>query len=252
MDNDNRRVGAAFDKTLANIGGTAVGFLAAAYLGPDAAAAISGGTAPWLEELARIARRRFEKVQEAGDAASRAAGCPFEDLIEQAIGDDRKLELLTQALHAASMAEDARKIKTLGRAIARGMDDARVDEQRRIVSTLAALEPVDARVLVMMAHDDKNGWIKRPSQSGPSVGTGVLLEAEPGLDSLIDSVVARLQTLGLISDPDSARSWHGVVYKSGLKTTTFGKLCADALNEEAVMEQEADKPEDECAFDIRE
>lgn len=128
MADDNERIGSAFDKTLANMGGAAVGVWITSNLGPEAGQYISGCVAPWIEELSHLARqswiRKFQRVQEAGAAASKAAGCPFEDLINQAIGDDRKLQLLTQALNAASMAEDARKVRTLGRAIAAGMDGA--------------------------------------------------------------------------------------------------------------------------------
>jgi hypothetical protein len=130
------------------------------------------------------------------------------------LGDDRKARLLTVAFQSASDAVDDHTARVLGRAYARGViqeDQAVVDEQARIVKTIASLNPIDVKVLDKMKSAPR--WLARPVESLPNMAN--IAEQVPGAANIVDSVIARLSNLGLIADEvfggsiGTVRAGHG-------------------------------------------
>jgi hypothetical protein len=239
MSENEKRGWPAFDRTVGASSGAAFGVLAALYLGPEAGNVLGAAAGPLFEELShsmrQLAARKFARVEQAAEEASREGQCEFAELVRRSLEDDHRAALMGAALHAAADAADDQKVRALGRAYARGVltsDDAKVDEQLRIVTTLAALEPVDVRVVHRMTSHA--GWTIRPLESNPYFPT--LVNEDPGVSPIIDAVVARLSTLGLISDASSGGvNWDG----SGTQwhVTEFGRVCLGALREAGQSEQ---------------
>ena len=231
MGDLDKRTGPTVDRMVGGASGATVSLLAALVMGPEAAAIMGNAFGPLVEEASyavrRVALRRGSKIEAAGDAACHEGQCTLEDLVDEAVGDDRKLELIARALEAAARAEEDRKIDALGRSLARGVltnDDARVDEELRITTALASLEPADMRALSLM--EDGTQWIKRHPTNDDDNWANAWTESDPGLNSVIDSIVARLTTHGLISDESigglrfGGSSWH---------ITEFGRACINTL-----------------------
>jgi hypothetical protein len=217
-------------RSAAAVGGGLVGLGAALFLGPVLGALVGSASSPLLADgakaLQRVVRRRLDRVELASSVASEVAGCPFDALVEIATDDDRRLEIIGRALQAAALSESELTIRALGFALASGVlasDDAKVDASFRIVSTLGQLDAVDLRVLDRMCQED-TGWDVRPSD--PKTSRPSIEEAVPGVDVVLDHVVARLSTLGLISKPDAGGlAWNGIPWL----VTSFGRLCVDTL-----------------------
>jgi hypothetical protein len=157
MGEVNKRAWPAFHRVVGAAGGASIGVLAALALGPEAAGVLGNASGPLVEELSyaveQLLRRQIGRVQVATEEAVSEGNCTVEELLQQSLADDRRTAVMTAALQAAAVAHDEATVKALGRAYARGVltsDDAKVDEQRRVVSALAALEPVDVRVLHLM------------------------------------------------------------------------------------------------------
>ncbi|MGZ3140718.1 hypothetical protein ACVDFE_01690 [Lentzea chajnantorensis] len=154
-------------------------------------------------------------------------GCPLEELIRRSLADDRRAALLTTALQAAATAQDEATVRALGRAYARGVlstDVAKVDEQARIASTLASLDPMDVRVLHLLRG--REHWSKRPDGDEEEEDEFVIVNADPGVCDVVDTVVARLATLGVVTD--EATTWAAM---GKWQITTFGTRCLNALIE---------------------
>lgn len=222
------RRGPAFDRVLGAAGGAGLGILVALALGPEVAGVIGNASGPLIEELSyatrKILSRQAKRVESAVGEAVIEGGFPLEELIRRSLADDRRAALLTTALQAAAVAQDEATVRALGRAYARGVlstDDAKVDEHSRVASTLASLDPMDVRVL----HRLRGGeyWIKRPKEGADAL---VIIDADPGVDDVVDTVVARLATLGLITDEATTYAALGK-----WQITTFGIRCLTALLE---------------------
>ncbi|MEV5544040.1 hypothetical protein AB0L13_45300 [Saccharopolyspora shandongensis] len=231
-----KRKGPALDRVVGGAGGAAISVLAALLIGPEAAAVLGNASGPLVEEtsyaLRAVIQRRARKIEQAGEAACRKGQCTFEEIVEKALGDDRKIELITRVLQAAAVAEEERKVRALGRALARGVltsEDALVDAELRITSALASLEPVDIRALALMAGE-KREWIKRPlDDQKDNEWAGVLIEADSGLAPVVDSIIARLSTYGLIGDESEGGFRLG---GSSWRITHFGRTCLESLMEQ--------------------
>jgi hypothetical protein len=199
-------------------------------LGPEAGSIVGNSTAPVFEEMSHAARdlimRRFGRVTAAVDEAINESGLDVVELVRRSLVDDKRATLMSMALQAAADAEDGRKVGALGRAYARGViaaDDAHVDEQKRIVATLADLDPIDVRVLDRMT--ERESWLMYREDSQPHMQA--IVDVVPGVQAVIDSVASRLTTLGLISDSSPG----GISWGSSWRVTQFGRLCMDMLRE---------------------
>lgn len=237
-----QRRGPAFDRVVGAAGGAGLGILVALALGPEVAGVIGNASGPLIEELSyatrRILSRQAERVESAVGEAVTEGGCPLEELIRRSLADDRRAALLTTALQAAAAAQDEATVRALGRAYARGVlstDDAKVDEQARVASTLASLDPMDVRVLHLLRG--REHWSKRPEEDDDAF---VIVDADPGVVDVVDTVVARLATLGLITDEATTYAALGK-----WQITTFGIRCLTALLEVGYTATEDDGEQDE-------
>lgn len=233
MADDQRDGGELFDEIAGASSAALVGLVLAPTLGTDAAVAIGTMSAPFAAQLAcgirELAARRAERVRMAGEEAVRESGRELAELVQRSLSDDRSAAIMWSALQAAANAADERTVRALGRAYARGVltsDEAVADAELRVISTLAGLEPVDVRVLGVMATEPR--WrVRSAEQSSESL----LIEAVPQAAAVIDSVVARLTTLGLISSgrPGTGIDWAGVA--GAIAVTEYGQMCLARLDE---------------------
>jgi hypothetical protein len=225
---DLERAKPAFDRTTGAALGFFVGLGATPLLGPILGPLVGNMSAPLIEEVSYALRAMLEKRRIRVELAMRTAceevNCSAEELAIIALRDDRRIELLVRALEAAATSEEERKVRALGRAMALGImtdDDAKADEYLRMTTTLAQLEPIDARVLEIMAKPGSK-WFKRSGGHAPAV-----TDAIPGASVVIDAVFARLSGLGLITD---ASAEHGIILGGApWSITKFGESCVEAL-----------------------
>ncbi|WP_139219523.1 hypothetical protein [Actinopolyspora alba] len=230
MSELDRRGWRAFDKVTGGGVGATTGILTGLLISPELASVVGNASGPLFEEasysIRAVVDRRKAKIDQAGEIACSEGNCTFEVILESALEDDRKIELIARALQAASVAEEKKKINALGRALARGvLNDSQIDEQYRIATTLAGVEVIDIRALALMSGDNK-AWVKR-SADAKNGGVAALTEIDPTLNNVVDSVVARLSTHGLITD----ESPGGLSFGHSWKVTDFGRSCHNALLE---------------------
>jgi hypothetical protein len=216
-------------RTAAGMSAAALSLIGTLLLGQPGAL-LGSAASPLLTDgatkLERVLRRRLERTQEAADAAAEVSGKSFDELIEIASEDDRRLEIVGRAVQAAALSSDSATIRALGRALAGGVlakDDAKVDESLRIVSTLASLDPVDVKVLARMCTPCSS-WDVLSAGDGPR--RRALVDEFPEAKTVIDHVVAQLSQQGLVAKPDfGGLAWDGAPWVA----TDFGRLCIETL-----------------------
>jgi hypothetical protein len=216
----------AADRIVGASGAVGVGVVATLLLGPVLGPLVGAMSGPLLEEasnaLRAVMERRATRVQLTIDTATHVGQIDEEDLLRRSLKDDRRIELLTKALEGAATSDDRRKIRALGAALARGVlaeTDEQLNEQIKIVTTLALMDSVDVIVLDQLC--EMESALKRP-QEGRRIPA--LIDLVPAAAPVIDSVVARLQNLGLITDET-----HGLTFGSSWYATEFGQRCVAAL-----------------------
>ena len=199
---------------------TAVAVLAggASLLGPDVGAAATA-LAPAMEAaLARVAgaagQRRFRHAAEAVADAAEAAGMPVEKLLEQAVADDQRHELLSRTLGAAQDAALRDKRRALGRALAAGIegDDARVDEELLFIRAVADVDVPHIKLLKVLSKDQPfPGQLSgSPFRGGWSLAT--VAASHPEFGGALPSLVWTLESHGLIQSVRSATPTSAVAY----------------------------------------
>ncbi|MBB5808939.1 hypothetical protein F4560_008707 [Saccharothrix ecbatanensis] len=203
----------------------------AVLIGFDAISASAvGGTVGGLVKSAHpalisVIERRQQRLRIALDEATHVGG-DLDELLTTALDDDRKIELLAQALESAQKTADHQRVRFYGRIAAKGVlaeDTARVDEAQRIFSSLAALDAVDVKVLLHMCSEEDRKWRKYDSEGGPSLAMDL-----PEVGTVLDAVIPRLEAQGLIT------SNAGSTFLSSMPTwwvTDYGKLCVSELLE---------------------
>jgi hypothetical protein len=148
---------------------------AASLLGPDVAAAATA-LAPVMEAaLTKVApvigQRRFVHAAETVADAAQTSGSSVEDLLEKAVSDDRRHELLSRVLGIAQDTALRDKRRALGRALAAGIagDDARIDDELLFVRAVADVDIPHIKLLKILSEDQQpirgslggsvvNGW----------------------------------------------------------------------------------------------
>ena len=160
----------------------------AGMLGPEAGAAATA-LAPAIEVvLSRVAgrlnQRRYRHAAETLMYAADASSEPIEELVEKAISDERRHELLARALGVAQDTSLRDKRRALGRALAAGIagDDARIDDELLFIRAIADLDEPHIRLLALlatkraMAGDGLSGNILQGGWS-----PGAIAAHDPGL-----------------------------------------------------------------------
>lgn len=134
---------------------------AASLLGPDVAAAATA-LAPVMEAALTkaapvIGQRRFVHAAETVAGAAQASGSSVEDLLEKAVSDDRRHELLSRVLGIAQDAALRDKWRALGRALAAGIagDDARIDGELLFVRAVADVDVPHIKLLKILSEDQQ-------------------------------------------------------------------------------------------------
>jgi len=185
-----------------------------------------GGAAKGLAARAQQAyERRRQRALVALGAAREESGLEREELLERALEDDRKLELLTRAVETAMREADERRVRFYGRIAASGVlaeDDAKVDASERIFSTIANLDTVDLKVLLHMTAREPTPWLVVEHEGVHDLP--VLAADLPELEEMLDPVLSRLLGLGLLTDRLGNTS-----YGDAHVVSPFARLCVEQL-----------------------
>jgi hypothetical protein len=217
-----------------SVGGALVGLA----LGGPGGAVVGAAVEPMLELIVSetLARRRDRGQRALAVAAAEAAMTP-EELLQRIVRDERLLDLAAAVVAAASETMVEAKIRTLGRALAKGArasDDAVVDEQRFLVDTLADLEAPHIRVLHQLSVEHEGyGSPRKPDGGRRAYGwsTGDLSDELPGMALVLRPVLRALAGRELVRDtavgtrdyvPGEAERWV---------VTNFGMQCLVMLEE---------------------
>jgi hypothetical protein len=203
-------------------------------LDPMTAAVVGGAAGGTVKGVSSAAlamfRRRRDRGLEALAAAQAEAGLAPEALLERALEDDRKLDLLGRALEAATREADERRVRFYGRIAASGVlaeDDAKVDKAARAFSALATLDAADLKVLLRMAEKVERPWTVVDLEEREGSDEFFELESElPELMEVVDSVLSRLTGLGLVSYVRRERGGAEMYY-----VNPIGELCVRQLTE---------------------
>lgn len=194
----------------------------------------AGGTAKGLFlDGQRLLARRRERLERALAVAHEQSGLNSQELLEHALNhdDERRLDLLLGALRAASQEVVDERVAFYGRIAASGVlerDDAKVDAQIRVFGTIARLDPADLKVLLRVTAPNSPGeWLYERERDARGSTENVLAEQLPELADVLESVVARLETAGLLSsrDPGGGINFGGTRYQ----VTVFARRCRSEL-----------------------
>ncbi|MER6762822.1 MULTISPECIES: hypothetical protein [Amycolatopsis] len=223
-EEDSSVISTAAGEVVSNVANEAAKTMAMyAGMDPMSAAAIGGAAAGVSKTAEAVFVRLMARRRARVEAALRAAGQDPEFLLVTAMDDDRKLELLGRAFEVAQRTVDEERVRFYGRIAAEGVlasDAAVVDEKDRIFSGVAALDPVELKVLLLMVTE--RAWQKRVA-SGQNK---VISEEMPEVANLLDAIFARLENLGMIADEGEG----GLSWGSEWTVTEFGHLCVDELH----------------------
>lgn len=192
---------------------------------------LTGGGAKGLTLGVRQAyMRRIRRADRALQVAEASGGRSRHALLLLALEDDRKLELLIQAVEAAMRETDERRVRFYGRIAADGVlaaDNARVDRAARIFETIARLDAADLKVLLHVASPGAaRQWVVNLPKEGTRAPS-VLRRDLPELEDVLDSILARLEALGIVT----MRSEGGLTFGSTYKVTAFARACVQELLE---------------------
>ncbi|WP_394613027.1 hypothetical protein JNUCC0626_24045 [Lentzea sp. JNUCC 0626] len=214
--------------------GAGVGLLAAAVLKhPELAAVLAAATPAASEEgLARLrllAQRWHDRIERATGFVLAQTGWSESELTHLYLADEQSFNMATDYLRAAAASPDEEWVRSLSHAFVRGLlatDEDRKATYSRVVSTLAGLDPIDALVIRTMHSraSSRQGWHTRDSGGKPR--ENVLTEAVRNTDEIIDSIVARLSTMGLVTNGSGG---SGLSWDSSLRITSYGSLCIEAM-----------------------
>lgn len=121
---------------------------------------VGAGMEPALEVLLQRALVELGEIRSASarrvlELAARRLDRDADAMVDDAIGDLRRAQLLGSALQAAAQTVSQQKIGALSRALANGLvgDEARIDEEQLVLDALAEIETPHIRVLVQLGPE---------------------------------------------------------------------------------------------------
>ena len=228
------RSGPAFDRIIGNIANTAVATWVTLNTGsPEAGATLGGVAGPLAEELSNAVRKAIGVQQAQGqvmisDAADIAQLLPndFLDLLTQ---DPVRLQLLLRALQAAAESATAAKLRNISELLAAGAladQDAQIDELTVALETIRGLETPHFRILLILKNPTPEWWDSALDRDRlrRAWSEEKITEQAPGLGRALTTLIAKLQSLGLIREvspyPERRPLWE---------ITPFGNLCIAAM-----------------------
>jgi hypothetical protein len=202
---------------------------------PLSASVMGGGVGGLAKSLVSAAQRAYERRRArltiALEAAYEESGHGPGELLAEALGDDRKLELLTRAFEAAQRDADLRRVRFYGRIAAAGVmaqDDAKVNATERIFRTIASLDAADLKVLLYMASKGKAIWSVFEL---PTDRVRTLSAELPEVNVMLEPIVYRLLGLGLLTDKDGDTS-----YADAYLVSPFARLCVESLLNDSLVD----------------
>ena len=161
-----------------------------------------------------IRQRRFRHAAETVADAAQASDSSVEDLLSNAVSDDRRHELLSRVLSIAQDAALRDKRRALGRALAAGIvgDDARIDDELLFVRAIADVDEPHIKLLEILSEDQpiQGSLGGRVSPGGWSLA--VVAERHPEFGGALPVLVWTLESHALIQVIRTATPSSAVVY----------------------------------------
>jgi hypothetical protein len=195
--------------------------------------AVAGGVA-WAV-MHRWLRDAADRAQRFVDTAEAASDLPFEELQATASESVELRHLLARAARSAVETYDQWTIDRLAECfVAAVTDPAVVDEQLLVIETLGSLGPIDIRLLRIL--DQPGPYEPEPSNPqnfleivevfDPTMWPKTnIVDADPGLADGLDTVLGKLQMLGMVAKVDVPGRPTWLVFQ----LTKFGRRCTDHL-----------------------
>jgi hypothetical protein len=183
--------------------------------------------------VGRALERRHQRALEALQAGADFKGSTPEDILRAAQSDAARIELVAQALAAASTATTDAKVRALGRALASGAlssDEALVDQEVHVISALARLEPAHVRALELLSETripQVNGVLYRSRDLAWPVLA--IAQKYPSAAAVLPALLATLSSVGAIRDVAVGTLDYAPTYEA----TDFGRLCLERLRQAA-------------------
>lgn len=215
---------------------TAVAVVAggASLLGPDAGAAATALTPALETALSGVVRslgqRRFRHAAQTLEDSAEAAGEPVEQLVQKAVSDERRAELLARTLTIAEDTALRDKRRALGRALAAGIagDDAKIDEELLFIRAVADIDTPHIRLLSLIASETIP---PPPSNVDPPRGwsAGTIAERDPGLGEAIPALLSTLESHALVQAEDRVATLDGMMTPQVYNVTNAGRTLLERL-----------------------
>jgi hypothetical protein len=214
---------------------TSVAVLAAgaSLLGPDAAAVATALT-PAMEALVSrmvgvLSQWRVRHAAETLEYAAEAAGEPVGQLVEKAVADERREELLSRTLTIAQDTALRDKRRALGRALAAGIagDDAKIDDELLFIRAVADIDTSHIRLLSLMASEAPPPPRNAGAPQGWSAET--IAERDPGLSEAIPALLSTLESHALVHPEDRLATYGGMMTPQVYNVTNAGRVLLERL-----------------------
>lgn len=210
----------------------------AGLLGPDAGATATALTPALETVLARVVgsvtRWRAHHAAETLEDAAEAAGEPVELLVQEAVSDERRGELLARTLTIAQDTALRDKRRALGRALAAGIkgDDAKIDEELLFIRAVADIDTPHIKLLSLMAAQ----YIPPGKDSGSVFHSGWSLPKitarAPELGEAVPALLSTLESHGLVRAMQSSTPWTAA--QAAYSVTSAGRFLLERLAAESL------------------
>ena len=205
----------------------------AGLLGPDAGAAATALTPALETVLSRVvggvSRWRTQHAAETLEDAAQAVGEPVEQLVQQAVSDERREELLARTLTIAQDTALRDKRRALGRALAAGIagDDAKIDDELLFIRAVADIDTPHIRLLALMAGErippgKDSGSVFHGGWSLPTIAA-----RDPGLGEAVPALLSTLESHGLVRAMQSSTPWTAA--QAAYDVTSAGRTLLERL-----------------------
>ncbi|MDQ4031280.1 MAG: hypothetical protein M3332_02995 [Actinomycetota bacterium] len=235
VSGDDARIGAALDRVTGNLINTlATSWLLTQGVGSTEATAMGAVAGPLGEEvsfaLRKVAIKKITGMVRLLEGGAESQDVSTDDLLEAAVSDPSKLELLGRAMDAAARATSMNVIDTLARAFATGVlaeDCAAVDETFLVIDALGQIDAPHLRLLAILSQNAPHTDLREDIADELRYAWTVeqILVTDPGLSTVVDALIAKLRSLGVIRDDGQGR----LDYKPYWCLTGFGHACHAAL-----------------------